>query len=393
VICYSVKVSRSCNLLICNSFTFQDVYKDIPVPDQVFMIIIRLFETADNQRTCISSNLSVYNSAASRSSKTMDAIVISRFGGPEVLEYQKLPKPTPQEDFALVHVKAFGVNHAEMHMRKGEWDEWNPITGLECVGVVEACPGGELAIGQKVAGVMGGMGRNIPGGYGEFVNVPITNVIPLETYLPWDQLAALPEVYCTAWVCVFTILDIHAGESLLIRGATSTIGQAALKLAVNAGAKVTATTRRDERFEMLKKMGVVDVKREQPDLGVQLLRHQRFDKTLNLIGNSVLLESISLTRAGGRMLQAGWLGGLAPVAEFNPMIQMESGVHFSLFHSKVLGTPDFPISKVPLQEVVRKIENGEFEARPAKVFEFKDIHAAHKMLDSHDAGGKIVVRH
>lgn len=93
------------------------------------------------------------------------------------------------------------------------------------------------------------------------------------------------------------------------------------------------------------------------------------------------------------MLQAGWLGGLEPVSAFDPMTQMDSGVHFSLFHSKVLGTPEFPLSDVPLQEIVRKIERGKWDAKPARVFEYGDIVDAHRALDSHDVGGKIVVRH
>ncbi|KAI0100719.1 alcohol dehydrogenase zinc-binding domain protein [Hypoxylon sp. NC0597] len=329
-------------------------------------------------------------------SEKMNAIVISSFGGPEVLTYQSVAKPVPVPGEALIHVRAFGVNHAEMHMRKGEWDEWNPITGLECVGTVEACPGGELRVGAKVAGVMGGLGRNRPGGYGEFVTVPVTNVIQFEdTSLPWEELAALPEVYCTAWSCLFTILDLRPGETLLVRGATSTIGQAALNLAVDSGAIVTATTRREERFEWLRGLGAADAVLEESDLDRRLLEQgrRRFDKTLNLVGNRVLLESIRITRVGGRMLQAGWLGGLAPVEDFNPMVQMESGVHFSLFHSKVLGTPDFSLSEIPLQDIARKIEKGAWDAKPAKVFVYKDIHNAHRMLDSHDAGGKIVVKH
>ncbi|MCJ1329285.1 hypothetical protein MMC10_005964 [Thelotrema lepadinum] len=328
----------------------------------------------------------------------MDAIVIAKFGGPEVLEYKKVSKPTPKAGEVLIKVEAFGLNHAEMHMRRGEWDEWNPISGLECVGTVEACPGGEFQVGNKAIGVMGGMGRSRPGGYGEYVNVPVANVVEIKTELPWEHLAALPEVYCTAWSCLFTVLDLQAGETLLIRGATSTIGQAALNLAVNAGAKVTATTRKEERFNLLKEMGAVDVKREQPNFADHFatpsegLLH-RFDKTLNLIGNRVLLESISLTRPGGRMLQAGWLGGLEPVVDFNPMIQMETGVHFSLFHGKVLGTPDFPLAGIPLQSIVRKIERGEWNAKPTHVFQYGDICKAHELLDSHEAGGKIVVKH
>ncbi|KAH0496030.1 hypothetical protein TgHK011_009548 [Trichoderma gracile] len=324
---------------------------------------------------------------------TMDAMVISKFGGPEVLEIQKVSKPEPVHGEVLIQVLAFGVNHAEMHMRKGEWDEWNPITGLECVGIVAACPGGEVEVGTKVAGVMGGMGRNRPGGYGSFVNAPAANVVPIKTELPWEYLAAIPEVYSTAYSCLFTVLDLKPGESLLIRGSTSTIGQAALHLAVDAGASVTATTRREARFSSVKEMGAVDAKLEHKGLRSEFPSGYKFDKVLNLIGNSVLVESISLTRAGGRVLQAGWLGGLEPVANFNPMVEMDSGVHFSLFHSKVLGSPEFPMSKIPLQEIVGKIEKGAWDAKPAFVFEYKDIQKAHQLLDSHNAGGKIVVKH
>ncbi|KAI1428407.1 GroES-like protein [Xylaria sp. FL1777] len=338
---------------------------------------------------------------------SMRAIVISTFGGPEVLVYQNVAKPVPGADEVLIRVHAFGVNHAEMHMRKGEWDEWNPVTGLECVGTVESYPhpsspdqARRFPVGRKVAAVMGGLGRNRPGGYGEYVTVSSSNVVPLDTTLSWEQLAALPEVYCTAWSCLFTILDLKKGETLLIRGATSTLGQAALHLAVDAGAVVTATTRREERFAWLREMGAAEAVREGSGLfsqekgkGKEGEENRKFDKTLNLIGNRVLLESIALTRAGGRMLQAGWLGGLEPVRDFNPMVQMESGVHFSLFHSKVLGTPEFSLSNIPLQEIVRKIEQGEWDATPARVFEYRDIVNAHRALDSHDVGGKIVVRH
>ena len=327
------------------------------------------------------------------SAATMEAVVIARFGGPDVLEFQKVPAPVPQKGEALIRVKAFGLNHAEMHMRKGEWDKYNPITGLECVGIVEACPGGEVPVGTKAAGVMGGMGTIHPGSYGELVTLPIENVATFESTLPWDQLAALPLVYSCAWSCLFTVLDINRGERLLIRGATGTIGQAAVHLAVDAGAVVTATTRRTERFEMLKNMGVADVKMEESELHKQFAEPARFDKTLNLIGNRVLVESINLTRPGGRMLQAGWLGGLAPVVDFNPMIEMEPGVHFSLFHSKVLGSPDFPLSAIPLQNIVKKLEKGEWDAKPTHAFEYKDIRKGHEMLDSHNAGGKIVIKH
>ena len=271
-----------------------------------------------------------------------------------------------------------------------------PITGLECVGIVSACPDGQFAVGSKVAATMGGMGRSIPGSYAEYTCVPVSNIMPIESSLPWEQLAALPETYVTAWSCLFRVLDVQRGQKSLIRGATSSLGQAAVNLAVHAGAVVTATTRRRERFQQLKEMGVSATELESPDLVQQYTSEHsqgsKFDAVLNLVGNSVLLESLTIVRRGGRMLQAGWLGGLAPIADFNPMLEMATGVHFSLFHSKVLGEPEFPLSEVPLQQIVRHIERGDWKAQPSFVFDFADIRKAHKLLDAGEANGKIVVR-
>lgn len=96
----------------------------------------------------------------------MDAIISTRFGGPDMLQIQKVLKRSPAPTEVLIKVHAFGLNHAEMSMRKGEWDACNPITGLECVGTVEACPGSGFPVGAKVLGVMGGMVRSRPGAYG-----------------------------------------------------------------------------------------------------------------------------------------------------------------------------------------------------------------------------------
>jgi hypothetical protein len=92
----------------------------------------------------------------------MRAIVLSGFCGLESLVIKELPDPEPKAGRVLIAVKAFGVNHAETHMRKGEWAEAAEVSGIECVGEVVAAPGGEFRPGDKVAAFMGGMGRTIP---------------------------------------------------------------------------------------------------------------------------------------------------------------------------------------------------------------------------------------
>jgi threonine dehydrogenase-like Zn-dependent dehydrogenase len=196
----------------------------------------------------------------------MRAIVLEKFGGLDSLVYKEIPDPEPKAGHVVIEVKAFGLNHAEMHMRRGEWAEAAKVIGIECVGLVKVCPGGEFHVGAKVAALMGGLGRTINGSYAEYTRAPASNVALIESDLPWAELAAIPETYATAWTCLFRNLEIAKDQLLVIRGATSSFGQAAVNMAVNAGARVIATTRNKQRFTMLEELGAERVELEGPDL-------------------------------------------------------------------------------------------------------------------------------
>ena len=192
----------------------------------------------------------------------MCAIVIEKFGGLDSLVYKEIAEPEPKAGHVVIQIKAFGINHAEIHMRRGEWAEAAEVSGIECVGLVKSCPGGEFPVGAKVAALMGGLGRTINGSYAEYTRAPASNVALINAELSWADLAAIPETYATAWTCLFRNLEITKGQTLVIRGATSSFGQAAVKLAVNAGLEVIATTRSRERFAMLEELGVKRVEQE-----------------------------------------------------------------------------------------------------------------------------------
>jgi NADPH:quinone reductase len=114
----------------------------------------------------------------------MRAIVIDHFGDLDSLVIKEMPEPEPKLSHVVIEVKAFGINHAEMHMRKGEWAEAAEISGIECVGIVKSCPGGEFAVGSKVAALMGGLGRTINGSYAEYTRALATGVAQIESDLP-----------------------------------------------------------------------------------------------------------------------------------------------------------------------------------------------------------------
>src|SRR6516162_10132929 len=321
----------------------------------------------------------------------MRAILRTGFGGPDVLVIREIPEPEPKPGHAVIEVKAFGLNHAELQMRKGERAEIADVSGIECVGIVKSCVGGEFARGNKVAALMGGLGRTINGSYAEYTRAPVTNVASIESGLSWADLAVIPETYATAWTCLFRNLEMASGQTLVIRGATSSLGQAAVNMAVNAGVKVIATTRNKNRFPALEALGASRVELEGPELSKRIAEARRLDAVLDLVGNSTILDSLAMLRRGGRACLAGWLGGLAPIADFNPLLQMASGVYLTFFGSFVFGKPGFPLSDVPLQSIAAAVEAGRYQAKPSRVFRFEDIREAHRVMESNEAKGKLVV--
>lgn len=324
----------------------------------------------------------------------MRAIVISEFGGPEQLLIREFPDPEPCAGHVVIQVKAFGLNHAEIYFRKGLWGDVARVSGIECVGLIEADPSGQFQPGQKVAALMGGMGRNINGSYAQYTRVPLSNVVGLETDLSWTDLAALPESYATAWTCVQRNLALRSEQVLLIRGATSALGQAAVNIAANVGARVLATTRNPERLSTLEKIGAHTPLLDAPDLSATIRRlyPSGVDCVLDLVGNSTLLDSLRTARADGRVCIAGFLGGGAPINAFDPLHHLPSGVHLSFFASAFsFGNSDYPLSGIPFQRIADLVAAKVFQAKPAKVFPFEEIQDAHRLMESHQANGKIVV--
>jgi NADPH:quinone reductase len=324
----------------------------------------------------------------------MKAIVIHQYGGSEQLKIAEVPEPKPMSGEVVIEVKAFGLNHAEIYFRKGIWGEVAKISGIECVGLVTDDPDGHFQLGQKVAALMGGMGRTLNGSYAQYTCVPATNVVPLQSSLSWEDLAAIPESYATAWTCLDRNLTLTEGQVLLIRGATSALGQAAVNIAAHAGARVIATTRNPERFATLKAIGATETLLDSPDLSRRIheLYPKGIDAVLELVGTSTLIDSLSAVRPDGRVCMAGFLGGGTPIAAFDPTVHLPSGVHLSFFGSAfTFGSLEYPLCDIPFQTIVERAAEGIYRAKPAKIFRFGEIQEAHRLMESNRANGKIVV--
>src|SRR5207253_2808054 len=188
----------------------------------------------------------------------MRAAVLDAPGPPEALRIRELPVPEPRPGWVLIRVEAFGLNGSELHPRLGlaQGVTFPRVLGIEATGVVVAAPGGEFEEGRQVAAMMGGMGRTFDGGYAEFTSVPAAQVIPFRSELDWATLGAIPEMLQTAHGSLTVGLDARPGQTLLIRGGTSSVGMAAAILAKDRGLTVLSTTRRPDRVAALEAIGV-----------------------------------------------------------------------------------------------------------------------------------------
>jgi NADPH:quinone reductase-like Zn-dependent oxidoreductase len=263
-------------------------------------------------------------------------------GGPEALVLEDLPRPRPTADQVVIEVRAFGLNRSEWFTRIGDSPTVRlpRVLGIECAGTVVSAPGGQFEPGQTVCAMMGGMGREFDGSYAEYTCVPRSSVFPIQTDLPWEILGALPEMFQTCHGSLHTGLGAKPGETLLIRGGTSSIGLTTLAMAKRIGLNVLTT----------------------------------------------LLDSLQCARSGGVVCMTGILGGEWELASFRPMGQIPTGVRLTSYSG---GASD--ISPDALQQYVTMVERGELEIRQGPTWEFDQLQEAHRSMDENRANGKMVV--
>jgi NADPH2:quinone reductase len=327
----------------------------------------------------------------------MKAYVVEHPGGPEVLQMRDIPSQEPGRDEVQIRVRAFGLNRAEVYWRAGQMGpiDGPRVPGIEAVGEVIHDPSGTLRTGQRVATAMGGMqfGRN--GSYAEQVTVLRSNVVALDgAALSWAELAALPEAYLTVWGALDKSLHIEQGQTLLVRGATSSVGLAAIAYAKVRGLRVIATTRSQANTGRLREIGAdaVVVDSGAIDGWVRGIAPAGVDAALEIVGASTLRDTVKTLRPFGGVSVVGLLGGPPILDGFHLMQDLPSATHLSFFPGMVIGTPAMPMQDSPLPWIAQETAARRMPSLRTMTFDFDDVRRAHSVMESDRALGKLVVQ-
>ncbi|MDE7336344.1 MAG: zinc-binding dehydrogenase [Muribaculaceae bacterium] len=320
----------------------------------------------------------------------MKAIVLTGPCEAEEMTLTEVELPRVRPDWVLVKVKAFGINHSEVLLRKFEVAQpyiAKPIIpGIECVGEIVDPSDSGLPAGCRVIALMGGMGRSFNGSYAEYTLLPASHVFPVESSLDWDELAAIPETFYTAYGSLTLSLRLHNEDKLLIRGGSSTVGIAALQLAKAIGATVISTTRSEAKAELLCSYGADNVILEGNDFRQRFLEQYPAGatKVLELIGAATLPDSLRLTALHGIVCHTGLLGGVYGLKQFDPIKDIPSGVYLTGFYSN-------KPTRAQIDSMMKLIESAGIRPIIGARFHFADISAAHTLAQQRTRIGKIVI--
>ena len=322
----------------------------------------------------------------------MKAVRIHEDGGPEVLRYEEAPDPSPGPGEVLLSLRAASLNHLDVWLRRGLPSVAKPrILGADGAGVV-------ASLGEGVRGVEVGdavvlnpglddgkhiVGEHMDGTHAELIAVPAEYVHPLPDGMSFEEAAAFPLVFATAYRMLATRADVREGEWVLVWGIGAGVATASLAIAKALGARVLATSTSDEKLARAKELGADEVVRTDGDVVAaarELTDGAGVDVVVEHVGEATWKSSLQAVRVGGRVTVCGATSGPNPPAMLHRIFWKQ----LSILGSTMGTREDF----AAVYELV-----GSGKARPVvdRVFPIAEVAAAHERLESGDQLGKIVL--
>jgi len=320
----------------------------------------------------------------------MKAIVITAPGEPEVLQLQERQKPQPKPNEVLIRVKAAGINRPDVFQRKGNYpppaNVPQDVPGLEVAGIVEET-GAEVTqwkTGDAVCALLGG------GGYAEFAVVDARHCLPVPTNWSFTEAASLPETVFTVWHNVFQRGKLKSGETFLVHGGSGGIGITAIQLAKAFGAEIYTTVGSDDKCKACEDLGAkrsINYKKEDFE---EVLKDIGVDVILDMIGGDYILKNIHLLKPDGRLVYINAMKGGKAEIDVTEIMRKRLTLTGSTLRNRDA------VFKAQLSAAIKEnvwpvVEAGKFKPVIYKTFKLEDAAAAHRLMESSEHIGKIVL--
>ncbi len=327
----------------------------------------------------------------------MKAWVVEQPGPPETLRLTERPEPRPTDGQVHIDIEAFGLNRAEAVTRAGGSGDavaFPRILGIECVGTVRSAPGTDLSPGQTVAAFMNGMGRAYDGSYAEQTVVPRAAVVPLDTSLPWVELAATPETFLTAWGCLHRGLriDTTTEPRIVMRPAASALGRAVNQIVGAVGGSTIGVTRSPHKADILRDAGfehVIVADGEVSDQVRDIWPKGATGIIDTVTSSTTIRDDLRMRAKGGRICIAGSLA--ASSGDDGPALAVAAALarpSVRRFSSETLNAEN---SATTLQQIVRHVEHNDYATGIDTTIDFTSLARAHEGIDTNRYCGKVVV--
>lgn len=325
----------------------------------------------------------------------MKAVIITRPGGSEVLALEERPRPEPGVGQVRVRVRASALNRADIMQRQGNYPVPAgvpaDISGMEYAGEIDALGHASTLwkVGDRVMGIVGG------GGHAEYLCVHEREAMPAPSTLSWEQAAAIPEAFLTAYDALFRRIGLRAGETVLIHAVASGVGTAALQLALVVGARPVGTSRSAGKLEKAKELGLeIGVDASGEDWVAQVEKSIGVDRVhaiLDLVGATYLEANLRLLAPLGRIVVVGLTAGAQGQLNMGILLRKRLTMVGTVLRARAI-EEKIELAREFSERIIPFFDAGRLHPVIDRVFSFEEIRAAHELMESNKTFGKIALR-
>jgi putative PIG3 family NAD(P)H quinone oxidoreductase len=324
----------------------------------------------------------------------MRAIVITAAGGPEVLQLRDVPLPALPPGHIRVRVQATALNRADLLQRRGLYPAPvgapTDIPGLEYAGEVEAVAPAvtHWRPGDRVMGLVGG------GGYAEYVQVHQDEALPVPARLSFADAAAVPEAFLTAHDALATLMQLKAGERVLIHAAASGVGTAAIQLARALATEVYATSRTRRKLEAVSSLGIdYPIDTSEQDFAAAIERHTNgggVNGVLDLVGGNYLTGNLRCLAQRGRLILVGLTAGSVAQLDMRAVLRKRLTIVGTVMRARAL-PEKIAVAAAFAREALPLLESGVLRPVIDRVLPMEQVQEAHRLMEANETIGKIVL--